>query len=57
VLSVLSVTALIFATGAWLFARAPEGSLRVLTRVVGILLTAIAVDLVLDGPRSFYQRS
>jgi hypothetical protein len=36
------------------FARAPDGLLPVLARVVGILLTAIAVDLILDGLRDFF---
>lgn len=44
----------LFIGGSWLFSRAPDGLLPVLTRVVGILLTAIAVDLVLDGLRSFF---
>jgi multiple antibiotic resistance protein len=52
--AILALTVGIFLGGAWLFERAPRGLLPVLTRVVGILLTAIAVDLALDGLRDFF---
>jgi multiple antibiotic resistance protein len=51
---ILVLTVGVFLGGGWVFERAPRGLLPVLTRVVGILLTAIAVDLALDGLRDFF---
>ncbi len=52
---ILALTAVVFVAGAWVFERAAAPVLPVLARIVGILLTAIAVNLVLDGLRSFFR--
>lgn len=44
-----------FAAAEWLFDRLGAPFLRVLARIVGILLFAIAIDFVLEGSRSFYE--
>ncbi|MER3421613.1 MAG: antibiotic resistance protein MarC, partial [Chloroflexota bacterium] len=46
---ILALTAVVFVAAAWILDRFAGTLVPVLTRVVGILLTAIAVDLVLDG--------
>lgn len=46
---ILILTAVLFVAAAWILDRFAATLVPVLTRVVGILLTAIAVDLVLDG--------
>jgi multiple antibiotic resistance protein len=51
---ILLLTALLFLSGTWLFERLASPVLPVLARVVGILLTAIAINLVLTGLRTFF---
>lgn len=51
---ILALCALVFVGGAWLFERLAAPVLPVLARVVGILLTAIAVNLVLTGLHAFF---
>lgn len=46
---VLALSLLLFIAAGWLFLRLGASALRLLSRLVGILLFAIAVDLVLDG--------
>jgi multiple antibiotic resistance protein len=41
--------------GERIMARLGEGKVRVMTRVLGIVLAALAVQFVLDGVRGFYQ--
>jgi multiple antibiotic resistance protein len=50
---VLLLTFAAFATADWLFRLAGAAFLRLVARIVGILLFAIAVDFVLDGVREF----
>jgi multiple antibiotic resistance protein len=52
---VLGVTFLAFATSEWLFQRLGAPVLRLLSRVVGILLFAIAIDFVLEGANAFFD--
>jgi len=51
---ILALTAVVFIAAAWILDRFAGTLVPVLTRVVGILLTAIAVDLVLDGLRGVF---
>ncbi len=46
---ILAATVVLFMAASWILDRFAATLVPVLTRVVGILLTAIAVDLVLDG--------
>jgi multiple antibiotic resistance protein len=50
---VLLLTFAAFAAADWLFRLAGATLLRLVARIVGILLFAIAVDFVLDGVREF----
>jgi multiple antibiotic resistance protein len=52
---ILVLTAVLFLGGSWVFERAASRALPVLARVVGILLSAIAVNLVLTGLRTFFN--
>jgi multiple antibiotic resistance protein len=52
--AILALTALLFLAGDWLFRHLAAPLLPVLSRVVGILLTAIAVNLTLTGLKSFF---
>lgn len=54
VAAILAMTVAVFLAGSWLFERTARPVLPVLARIVGILLTAIAVNLVLDGLRAFF---
>jgi multiple antibiotic resistance protein len=50
---VLLVTLAAFLGAGWLFRIAGDSLLRLLARIVGIMLFAIAVDFVLEGAREF----
>ncbi len=50
---VLAASFAAFVSANWLFSRTGPSLLRLLSRIVGILLFAIAVNLVLDGVRHF----
>jgi multiple antibiotic resistance protein len=52
---VLLLTLISFAAADWLFRLAGAAVLRVLSRIVGIILFAIAVDFVLEGARDFVE--
>jgi multiple antibiotic resistance protein len=52
---VLLITLVSFAAADWLFRLAGAAVLRVLSRIVGIILVAIAVDFVLEGARDFVE--
>jgi multiple antibiotic resistance protein len=54
---VLLITLVSFVAADQLFRLAGGPLLRVLARIVGILLFAIAVDFVLDGARAFVEAS
>jgi multiple antibiotic resistance protein len=51
---ILALSAALFLAGNWLFEHLAAPVLPVLSRIVGILLTAIAVNLVLGGLKSFF---
>jgi multiple antibiotic resistance protein len=52
---VLALSLAIFAAAGWLFEKLGLSFLRLLSRLVGILLFAIAVDLVLEGLKDFFE--
>lgn len=52
---VLGFTFVVFAGAQVLFERLGAPALRLLARIVGILLFAIAVDFVLEGSRAFFE--
>ena len=52
---VLLVTLVAFAAADWLFRVAGASLLRLMSRIVGIVLFAIAVDFVLEGARDFVE--
>jgi len=52
---VLLTTLVSFAAADWLFRVVGASVLRVLSRVVGIVLFAIAVDFILEGARDFVE--
>ena len=52
---VLAVTLMAFAVAEQLFRRLGAPLLRVMARIVGILLFAIAIDFVLEGARTFFD--
>lgn len=52
---VLLITLVSLSAAVWLFNLAGEALLKLLARVVGIVLFAIAVDFVLDGARQFAE--
>jgi multiple antibiotic resistance protein len=54
---VLLITLVSLLLADWIFRLAGAALLRLLARLVGILLFAIAVDFVLDGLRDFVQTS
>jgi multiple antibiotic resistance protein len=53
VVVVLAVTLVAFVAAEWLFRVAGISVLKVLSRVVGVVLFAIAVDFILEGAREF----
>jgi multiple antibiotic resistance protein len=50
---VLLITLVALLAADWLFRMAGESLLRLMARIVGIVLFAIAVDFILDGVRDF----
>jgi multiple antibiotic resistance protein len=52
---VLALTMAAFVVAGWLFRVLGEALLRLMSRVIGIVLFAIAVDFVLDGARTFLE--
>lgn len=54
---ILAITFVAFAMAGWLFRLLGEPFLRLSSRVVGIVLFAIAVDFVLDGLRAIFVTS
>jgi multiple antibiotic resistance protein len=52
---VLAITLVAFVVADWLFRIAGATTLRVLARLVGIILVAIAVDFILEGTREFAE--
>jgi multiple antibiotic resistance protein len=52
---VLGMTFAALSAAGWLFQLAGEALLRLLARIIGIVLFAIAVDFILDGSREFIQ--
>jgi MarC family membrane protein len=54
---ILLITFVAFAAADWLFRLAGAAVLQVMSRIVGIVLFAIAVDFVLDGVRDFVENA
>ncbi len=54
---VLALSLACFLAADWLFRRLGASVLRLLSRLVGVLLFAIAVEFVLDGLRTFFGPS
>lgn len=52
---VLALALAAFLSAEWLFRRLGAPLLRLLARIVGILLFAIAVDFVLEGAKAFFD--
>ena len=52
---VLALAFVAFVASDWLFALAGRSVLRLVSRIVGVLLFAIAVDFVLEGSRAFFD--
>jgi small neutral amino acid transporter SnatA (MarC family) len=52
---VLGISLALFAMSRVLFLWLGQSVLRLISRLVGILLFAIAVDLILEGLRAFFE--
>jgi multiple antibiotic resistance protein len=55
VAAVFLISWFVLHAGERIMTRLAEGKVRVMTRVLGIVLAALAVQFVLDGVRDFYQ--